>query len=370
MSSAVALRAKVRNKIGKEPQATFSESTPGIRGLILGGTITLFALMLAMVFLSPLGYMSTTAIKSTDQITDETRPLLPKSPSTAIIDGQERKILAVPLPGGQTKDLALVKPGRSESTFVDPSDPGTKIVWKGQYRTLKAGGYHLAPHFENLSKAWTAVKIPILLRNTLIIAILGMIGTVIASTLVAYGLSRFRVPGAGFIMGSLVAAIILPRFLTIVPMYAIYQHVGFIGTWIPLILPHFFGNAYNVFLLRQFFMTIPKEMDEAAALDGAGPLRTLMLVIVPQARPAIITVAILHFLFVWNDFLEPLVFLTGKNNLMPFSVGLFQFLGLYAAQVSLLQAGALLGMIIPIIVFVFSQRFFLKGIDLSGASKG
>jgi multiple sugar transport system permease protein len=170
-------------------------------------------------------------------------------------------------------------------------------------------------------------------------------------------------------MASLVAAIILPRFLLITPLYAAYQRLGLIGTWWPLILPHFFSNAYNVFLLRQFFLTIPNEIDEAAALDGAGPLKTLWLVIVPQAKPAILVIALFHFYFAWNDFLEPLVYLTSAAHLQPISVGLFSFLGLYSVQIGLLQAGAVIGMAIPVIMFIIFQRAFLRGIDLSGSSK-
>ena len=367
MTAAVeAPAAKPRAPRG-ESNRSYSQLNSGAKKLLLGSTVTLFALMLMMAFIAPLGYMATTSLKSSGEISDVNRPFLPKSPATATVDGKEVPILAVPLPDG-TRELALVKPGRQSSVFVDPSDPGTKITWEGKYRTLKPA-YHLDLHTDNFSKVWRDLKIPLLLRNTFAIAILGMIGTVISSTLVAYGLSRFRIPFAKTILASLVAAIILPRFLLITPMYAAYQHLGLVGTWVPLIAPHFFANAYNVFLLRQFFLTIPKEMDEAAAIDGAGPMKTLLQVIVPQAKPAIITIAILHFLFAWNDFLEPLVYLSGHNDLLPFSVGLFQALGLYSVQLGNLQAGAFLGMVIPIVIFLVTQRIFLKGIDLSGSSK-
>ena len=163
----------------------------------------------------------------------------------------------------------------------------------------------------------------------MVIAGLGMAGTVISSVLVAYGLSRFNVPFEKLIMASLIAAIILPRFVTIVPTYAVYQRLGWIGTWLPLIIPHFFSNAFNVFLLRQFFMTIPRELDEAATIDGAGPLRILMTIIVPQARAAIVAVALFHFFFAWNDFFEPFVYLAGDRDKYPISVGLYRFIGLY-----------------------------------------
>ncbi len=351
-----------------EPRAGYRQLSGGTRGLLLAGTVTLFALMLLLGFLAPLAYMGTTAFKSSDQISDINRPLLPETLATVEVEGRQRPILKVPQPDGQTRELVLVKPGRRESVFADPGNLDRQVTWRGQYRTLEPA-YELDLHEDNFPRVWKALGIPLLLRNTLAIAVLGMIGTVISSTLVAYGLSRFRIPFARTILASLVAAIILPRFLTITPMYAIYQQLGLIGTWVPLIAPHFFANAYNVFLLRQFFLTIPREMDEAAAIDGAGPVKTLLQVIVPQAKPAILTVAILHFLFAWNDFLEPLVYLSGRDSLLPFSVGLFQFLGLYSVQLGLLQAGALLGMLVPVVLFLLTQRVFLRGIDLSGSSK-
>ena len=366
MTAAVEAPRKPR-LLKPEPDRSFSQMGGGAKKLLLGGSVTLFALILLLAFIAPLGYMATTSLKSSGQISDVTRPLLLKSPITVEIDGKDRAVYSVPLEGG-SRDLALVKPGRQSSEFVDPENPGERIKWEGRYRTLTPA-YEIDLHADNFPTVWEALKIPLLLRNTFAIAVLGMIGTVISSTLVAYGLSRFRIPFAKTIMASLVAAIILPRFLTITPMYAIYQQLGLIGTWVPLIAPHFFANAYNVFLLRQFFLTIPKEMDEAAAIDGAGPMKTLLQVIVPQAKPAIITVGILHFLFAWNDFLEPLVYLSGKDHLLPFSVGLYQFLGLYSVQQGLLQAGALLGMVVPIVIFLLTQRIFLKGIDLSGSNK-
>jgi multiple sugar transport system permease protein len=360
------VRLKVR-AMTTEPRTRYTGTPSSVRRLLVGATLTLFTLILVGGFLAPLAYMSSTALKDSAQTSDPRGPLLPMSPRTVTVDGKDAPVLRVPI-DGNVRELAIVEKGRTESVFVDPAKPQDRITWQGSWRTLKPA-YELKPQWGNFSAVWKALNIPLLLRNTVAIAILGAIGTVISSTMVAYGLSRFRVPFAPFIMGSLAAAIILPRSLTIVPSYAVWQHLGFVGTWVPLIAPHFFANAYNVFLLRQFFLTIPREMDDAAAIDGAGTLRTLWYVIIPQARPAIMTVALLHFLFAWNDFFEPLVYLTGKPELMPFSVGLSQFLGLYSVQIPLLQAGALLGMVIPILIFLFGQRFFLRGLDLAGSGK-
>ena len=284
------------------------------------------------------------------------------------VEVRQLELYEVPLEDG-TVQLALLGRGAESSTFVDPDDLDAEpIVWEGRIQTIDPV-LEFDPTLKNYPDAWRAMDFGTKLRNTAIIAGLGMAGTIMSSTLVAYGLSRFRMPFKGLIMTSLIATIILPRFVTLVPTYIVFDRLGWIGTWWPLIIPHFFANAYNVFLLRQFFLTIPRDLDEAAAIDGAGPLRTLLTVILPQAKGALLAVALFHFFFAWNDFLEPLLYLAARPDLQPISIGLYQFLGLYDANIPLIQAGALLGMLVPILVFLGLQKIFLKGIDLSGSVK-
>ena len=315
----------------------------------------------------PLAYGFVSGLKSEEQMSDPRQPILPQSPRTVEIDGEDRAVYEVPI-DGETRSLALVDPGREASVFADPDEPSERIEWVGRWRTLQPS-YELDPQWDNFQIVADSLDLRRLLINTGIIAGLGMAGTVVSSVLVAYGLSRFRIPGEKLILASLIAAVILPRFVTIVPSYAVYQWLGWIGTWLPLIVPHFFANAFNVFLLRQFFLTIPRELDEAAAIDGAGPLRTLLTIVVPQARAAIVAVALFHFFFAWNDFFEPLVYLAGEADKYPISVGLYAFLGLYKAQPALVQASAMIAMVIPLLVFLFGQRYFVRGIDVAGALK-
>jgi multiple sugar transport system permease protein len=277
------------------------------------------------------------------------------------------EVFSVPI-DGDMRELAMLKPGRQQSIFVDPSDTATEIVWQGNWRTLEQAK-SIDPQFGNFSDATDKIDFVRMIRNTTWIAGVGMAGTVISSTFVAYGLSRFRIRWKGVILGSLLATIILPRFVTLVPTYILYNKLGWIGTFLPLTVPHFFANAYNVFLMRQFFLTIPRDLDEAAAIDGAGPLRILLTVILPQAKGAILAVALFHFFYAWNDFLEPLIFLQGNQDKVPISVGLYQFLNIYDTNIPMVQAGAIMAMAIPIVVFLALQRVFLRGIDLSGSIK-
>jgi multiple sugar transport system permease protein len=142
-----------------------------------------------------------------------------------------------------------------------------------------------------------------------------------------------------------------------------------VGTWLPLIVPHFFSNAYNVFLLRQYFLTIPRELDEAAMIDGAGSFRILRSVIIPQAKAAIVAVSLFHFFWAWNEFFLPLVYLQSVPELQPLAVGLAHFNSLYSQEPTLIQAAAIMAMLLPVVVFFLAQRAFMRGVVFSGVEK-
>ncbi len=352
----------------REPRTTYGEVDSGTRRLLVSGLVTMLATALVLVYLAPLAYMTLTSVKSERMISDFRAPLYPASPATFHHDGEELEVFEVVV-DGEPRELALLQPGRQRSLFVDPADPAAPpIEWEGSWRLLQPA-FALDPQWQNFGAAWERMGFLVLLRNTVAIAGIGMVGTLIASTLVAYGLSRFQVPFKKTIFVVLIGTIILPKYVALVPTYALFHRIGWVGTWLPLIVPHFFGNAYNVFLLRQYFLTLPKDLDEAAAIDGAGPLRTLWSVILPQAKPALVAVGLFHFFYAWNDFFEPLVYLSTRRDLQPIAVGLQVFNTLFDTSPHLIQAGALLALAIPVVVFIAAQRFFLRGIDLSGVSK-
>lgn len=346
----------------REPRTNYADTNQESRRFLRQAGTTLFASVLAVGFVLPLVFMIVTSLKTEQQIAAQS--ILPQSPTTVVLSagpfaGGEFEVFAVPLPSGELRSLALVRPGREASTFIDPRDPTTAIEWDGRWRALEPVVV-LDPTFSNFGEAWSALDFLIVLRNTGVIAGLGMAATLISSTLVAYGLTRFRVPGKRLILASLLATIIMPGFVTIVPTYAIWLHLDLVGTWWPLIVPHLFGSAFNVFILRQFFLSISRDLDEAAMMDGASPLYTLLTVIVPQAKGPLIAVSLFHFLFAWNDFFGPLVYLAGVRDRQPISVALFEFFGLFDTAIPLVQAGALLSMAIPIAVFLSAQRVFLR----------
>jgi multiple sugar transport system permease protein len=338
------------------------------RTLKVAGVTLLTAALLAL-FLSPMLYMLFTALKSKAQMTQLGTPPWPADAPTFTYDGVKYDVYEVPLPAGR-RDLALVKKGLTESYFVDPANPAAgQIKWVGSWRSLSRPGWTLAPHWENFTTAWNQINFPRMFQNTLFYAVTTEIGVLFSCTLVAYGFARFRIPGKGLLFTLLLATIFLPSSVTVIPTYAFFVKIGWVGTWLPLIVPAFFANAFDVFFLRQFFLTIPRELDEAAMIDGAGPVRILTSIILPQSLPAIIALSIFHVVWAWNDFFGPLIYLTNKPELQPISVGLQKFNSIHNTNPNLTQATSLLAMAVPMILFIFAQRYFVRGIVMTGVEK-
>lgn len=331
-------------------------------------SMSLIGLVVLLLFLAPLGYMTLTAFKTLNQIRDAQSWLLPKSPVEYTYEGRDYPILNVPTEDG-IRQLALVKPGREESDYVDPQNPEAGLIHVvGRWRTFEPV-YQVDITTENFPVSYEQINLGRLFRNTLFIAITGTIGTLLSSVLVAYGFARFRVPGINILFIILISTIILPRQVTLIPTYIFFRAIGWGGTWWPLIVPHFFANAYNVFLLRQYFKAIPKDLDEAAMLDGASPWQILLHVILPQSVPAIIAVGLFHFFFAWNDFFEPLVYLQGREDLYTISIGMTQFNNIFVTQPGLAMAASMMAIALPVVMFFLSQRVFLQGIVITGVEK-
>ncbi len=339
-----------------------------LRKLTGRAAIFLVAASLLSAFLMPLAYMAMTSLKDQAQVADPAAPLYPASPRTFTYEGVALPIYAVPI-DGVVRELAIVEKGRESSLMVDPADPAAgTFTWEGRWRTLQPA-YTFDPKVENFSIAWEQIEFPKLLRNTAIISVISTVGAVGSAVLVAYGFSRFRFRGRGPLFLVLLSTIMLSAQVTLVPTYILFTRIGWTGSWLPLIVPHFFANAYNVFLLRQYFMTIPTDLDEAAMIDGASPFRVLWSVVAPQAIPAIVAVTLFHFFFAWNEFLMSLVYVGGNPDLWPLSLGMQKFAALYVTRPPLVQASAILAIIVPVFVFFLSQRAFMRGVVMTGVEK-
>ena len=332
--------------------------------------MTFIAVVALAAFLSPLLRSFSVSRKSPQQVAQVDAPLYPASPAKFTYNGREYDVYRVPSANGTMRDLALIRKGRTSSQFVDPGNAAAGLItWEGQWRTLSPA-WTLDPQWHNYADVWNEINYPRLLFNTVAIALIGTLGTIISCTLVAYGFARFRFPGRDLLFILVIATIFLPGAVTIIPTYAIFNKIGWVGTWLPLLVPAFFANAYDVFLLRQYFRTIPREMDEAAAIDGAGPIRTLVSVLIPQAWPVIIAVSIFHLVYSWNDFFAPLIYLSTNPDLVTLPVGLATFSGArIAIDPGLVQAGTLMTMVIPVLLFLIFQRFFVRGIVITGVER-
>ena len=227
-----------------------------------------------------------------------------------------------------------------------------------------------APRPENYIDIWQMVPLGLFFSNTIVVTVLAMIGQVASATLVAYGFARFRFPFRDQVFLLVISTILLPREVVLIPTFLLFKALGWLDTLLPLIVPSFFGGgAFFIFLLRQFFLTIPRELDEAAKIDGANSLQIRVRILLPLARPALATTAIFSFLAHWNDFLEPLIFLN-KPELFTVALGLryFQTLPNEAQEPreQLLMAASLVTTLPILILFFAAQRYFVRGIVMSG----
>ena len=248
-----------------------------------------------------------------------------------------------------------VKP--SEQTMVSPP----RLLPEPASRT----GEYAA---ENYGAVWNdpAVNFPLYLRNTLVVTILATVGCVVSSAVVAYGFARVPWRGRGFFFAVMLATMMIPFAVVMAPLYVLFSRLGLVGTFAPLWLPYWFGNAFSVFLLRQFYVTLPRELDEAAAIDGCSSWGTFWRVIVPLSRPALAVVALLHVTYMWNDFLAPLIFLTHRDQ-FTLALGLH----LYQSQAgntpwNLLMAASVLVVAPVMVVFFLAQRTFVQGVAAEG----
>lgn len=206
-------------------------------------------------------------------------------------------------------------------------------------------------------------------RNTLLITVLVVFGNVLSNSFIAYGFAKLDFPGKKLMFALVLSTMMIPGFVTMIPQYVLFSKIGWVGTYLPLIVPSFFGNAFNIFLMRQFYLSINDELIEAAEIDGANHFYIWSRLMLPLTKPALITIAINSFNAVWNDFLGPLLYIQDQEK-YTLQIGLQVFQNQATTQWNYLMAGATLVLIPTILMFFFAQRYFIEGMDLTGGSKG
>ena len=221
-------------------------------------------------------------------------------------------------------------------------------------------------HFENFVTVFKKAPLLEYFGNSLLYSGLATVGALLSAIPAAYGLSKLRWRGQNLFFMLTVAAMMLPPQVTIVPLYDLWVRLGLTGTLVPLIVPYFFFDAFSIFLLRQFFLTIPKDYIEAAKIDGCGEFRAMTRVLIPMAKPGIAATAMFCFLFTWNDYFGPLLY-TGENqDHWPLSLAIASFRGMHHVEWNMTMAATALIMTPVIVLFIFAQKSFVKGITFTG----
>lgn len=327
-----------------------------------------FVWLLLGIYLLPIVAMVSTALMSTEQLSDRNAPLYPARIRQLTYLGQQYQIYNVPTSNGNKK-WALITPGQTSSQFIDPQNPDAGLIeWQGSWVLLK-GVYEFHPVWDNFAILAESVSFPNMLRSTLLLTLVGEIGVVISSVIIAYGFARFHLPGGNLLFYILIATILIPDKITFIPSFFVY--VNFLhwkGTYLPILVPLFFGSAVYIFLLRQNFKSIPVDLEEAAMLDGAGPIRRLFLVVLPQSWPVVVTVSLLHFFYSWNETRLAALYLNSSSALIPLSFGIQRYQSRVPIQ-NIIQASTLTVLIIPIIILFIAQRLFMQGVIVTGAEK-
>lgn len=395
-----------------------------MQGKIASWILYIIAWAGAIIFVIPLVWMISTSLKAPDQIFTNPPKWLPYSQlylkyDTQILARNDGKIKLTKDEDGTKRidlggyshvipaiaDLKVKKndrvtkgdvlatiPSTGKVSIVEKADKSKTITItdkKGQMikqyqisqdtnavvhdgETVKMGDKiaDIMPQWSNYAKAWAPKALDETfnryLLNTLIITITGIIGVLLSSTFVAYGFSRFKFPFRDELFLVMVATMMIPAQVTMIPMFILFKQLGWIDTFAPLIVPTFFGGgAFNIFLMRQFLMTVPTELDEAAKIDGCNYLQIFWIILVPLVKPAMATTAIFGFVYNWNDFLNPMIYLNSTSN-YTLALGLQTFTTMYGTNYDLMMAASTIVLLPILIVFFFGQRFFIEGVATSG----
>jgi multiple sugar transport system permease protein len=324
----------------------------------------------SLFFLVPFFWMVITSFKSDQDVFRYPPTWLPHDNVRVEVDGKMLPLYDVQLQSG-TVPLALVSIAEGKGLFVDPSNPS--VVYKDVRMKNATPRMQISFLWQNYPAAMNrstrvgmGVTFWTYFRNSLVIALFSILGTLLSNTPVAYAFARIRFPGRDWLFIVVLATMMLPFQVTMIPLYLFFNDFLKWGdTFYPLIIPTFFANAYDVFLLRQFFRTIPEELSDAARVDGASEFDIFRRIILPLSTPVLATVTVFTFLWAWNDFQGPLLFLTSPRN-FTMALGLQDFESQRTVSWNLLMSASVVFTVPIIIAFFFAQRTFIQGIKLTG----
>jgi len=223
-----------------------------------------------------------------------------------------------------------------------------------------------SPHWENFYTALTVVPFMQYLRNSGVYAGFTLVGDILSSSMIAYAFARLRSRWSAPLFLLVLATMMVPFQVVMIPQFLIFKQLGWLNSYLPLIVPAYFGSPFLIFLLRQFFRGLPRDLEDAAKVDGAGHFMIFWRIVLPLSRPALVSVAIFSFMYHWNDYLGPLIYLN-NNDLYPASLGLAQYTATYGGtEWNYLMAASLVALLPCAVVFFIGQRYFVQGITFSG----
>lgn len=330
-------------------------------------TIAVYALLcgLSALFALPFLWMVSSGFKDMETIFEYPPTLLPMETSTTISHGRHVPV-GIHAPAGiPPRRVAILdrRPGEMRVSAL-PSGDTDAGEWVPNVSVKLERHVHF--RWENYPAAWNSEPFTRYTFNTLIITALGILGQTLTASLVAFGFARLEWPGRKFLFLLVLATMMLPAEVTMIPSFLIFRQLGWIDTFLPLIAPSFLGGgAFSIFLFRQFFLTLPRELDDAARVDGCGSFGVYWFILMPLCKPILATIAVFSFVAHWNDFLTPLIYLNSSDN-FTLAVGLRFFQGAYGTDMHLLMAASTLTLLPVLVVFFFGQKYFVRSIVMSG----
>ena len=343
----------------QDPLVPIRETKPSLLHLVL--------ISGSALFLIPFLWMLVTSLKEDSQMAHFPPEWIPTQQVQVKVAGHQAGLVTMMVNGQQVQGAVL-------QSNPDGTEVVAQIGQPGNVRTLSRADVTEVRHFDPVWKNYPDALnfLPadsdyglVNLGNTLVIAIMSVVGTVLSSSLVAYGFARLRWPGRDWLFGILLATMMLPDAVTMMPRFLIFRSLHWVDTLLPLWVPSFFASAFNVFLLRQFFLGIPQELEDAAKIDGCSYFGTYWRVMLPMVKPALAAVTIMTFLGAWKDFLNPLIYISSPEK-MPVSYVLQLFNSAHGDEPGMLMAATTLVMLPVVVLFFFTQRYFIEGVSLSG----
>lgn len=344
---------------------TGAKGSMGARRTLLRWMTYATLILLGSAFALPFFWLVSTSFKPSDRIQIWPPDILPMQHVNTRVDGRLMRVYRMP---GTGPAGLVALPGRAGARQVrvvvldrDLRPVGRAVADPDKLKEFVRPGLD----WSNYGRGLKFVDFRCQLANTLIVCFFTVLGTLMSCSLVAYGLARIPWRGRTTLFLIILSTVMLPYQVIMVPLFALFVKLGWVDTFLPLTVPAFFGNAFFIFLLRQFFLTIPNELSEAAKIDGCGDFDIYRRIILPLSKPALAMVGLWTFMGSWNDFLGPLIYLADESR-YTLSLGLAMFLGEYGSEYGMLMAVSTVVMLPPLVLFFMGQKYFVQGVVISG----